>query len=186
MQPLLIPKGRTRQETHRVRDRMKHPRLNGADLYVARFGGWGHGIEHKPLSKNSAPSDSNIVDNISLSDTSSFLSKSLTPTGSLHDELVNADPPSSNSTTVGTPEPFKLTSIHSSRPCYRCVSYMHSVGIKRVFWTKNNGEWEGAKLRDLADALDGSAEEGIEKELGNVVFVTKHEVLMIKRMMDGL
>ena len=31
---------------------------------------------------------------------------------------------------------------------------MHTVGIKRVFWTNNNGEWEGAKVRDLMDTLD--------------------------------
>lgn len=58
---------------------------------------------------------------------------------------------------------------------------MHNVGIKRVFWTTEGGEWEGAKVRDLVDALDGSGfDDGGD---GSGVFVTKHEVLMLRRMM---
>lgn len=70
---------------------------------------------------------------------------------------------------------------------------MHAVGIKRVFWTNDGGEWEGGKVRDLVDALDcsmqstgdGAAEGGGAGggPMGNGVFVTKHEVLMLKRMM---
>jgi hypothetical protein len=62
---------------------------------------------------------------------------------------------------------------------------MASVGIKRVFWTDASGHWESAKVRDLVDALENL---GLEKAssasamLENV-FVTKHEVLMIRRMM---
>ena len=41
-----------------------------------------------------------------------------------------------------------------SRPCHRCVSYMHSAGVKRVFWTNAKGEWEGAKIEELVDALE--------------------------------
>lgn len=44
-----------------------------------------------------------------------------------------------------------LLTATESRPCYRCVSYMHSVGIKRVFWSNCEGKWESAKLRDLVD-----------------------------------
>lgn len=62
---------------------------------------------------------------------------------------------------------------------------MASVGIKRVFWTTDQGDWEGAKVRDLVDALDDL---GKEHSLGSVsalnsVFVTKHEVLMLRGSM---
>ena len=64
---------------------------------------------------------------------------------------------------------------------------MHSVGIKRVFWTNDAGEWEGGKVRDLVDALDNSKEDAASGNqggpMGNGVFVTKHEVLMLKRIM---
>jgi len=73
---------------------------------------------------------------------------------------------------------------------------MHSVGIRRVFWTNELGEWEGGKVRDLVDALDGAmagsggqddagadGTGGAGGPLGNGLFVTKHEVLMLRRMM---
>ena len=65
---------------------------------------------------------------------------------------------------------------------------MHSVGIKRVFWTNDAGEWDGGKVRDLEDALDSSMESVAGSgckggPMGNGVFVTKHEMLMLKRMM---
>ena len=62
---------------------------------------------------------------------------------------------------------------------------MHSAGIKRVFWTNNQGEWEGAKVRDLVDALEGKVGDG-DGERGkgvDEVFVTKHEVLRLRRVM---
>jgi hypothetical protein len=31
---------------------------------------------------------------------------------------------------------------------------MASVGIKQVFWTNDAGAWQGAKVRDLEDAMD--------------------------------
>lgn len=31
---------------------------------------------------------------------------------------------------------------------------MHSAGVKRVFWTNAKGEWEGAKIEELVDALE--------------------------------
>jgi len=62
---------------------------------------------------------------------------------------------------------------------------MDAVGIKRVFWTNTDGEWEGAKVRDLVDALEVGGEEvkGGEDSLaaGRGMFVTKHEILMLKR-----
>jgi hypothetical protein len=112
---------------------------------------------------------------------------------SLHDELLNPFPtptptPSSRRSEAATLNP---DIIRASRPCYRCISYMHSVGIKRVFWTTDEGEWEGGKVRDLVDALDNSMESAAFGKpsggpTGNGVFVTKHEVLMLRRMMgDG-
>jgi hypothetical protein len=69
---------------------------------------------------------------------------------------------------------------------------MHSAGIKRVFWTNDAGEWEGGRVRDMVDALERSMESlqsGKEGEqgglMGNGVFVTKHEVLMLRRKMGG-
>ena len=64
---------------------------------------------------------------------------------------------------------------------------MHAVGIKRVFWTNPDGEWEGAKVGDLVEALEkgiGGDESGpgTGQEIKGV-FVTKHEVLMLKRIM---
>jgi hypothetical protein len=66
---------------------------------------------------------------------------------------------------------------------------MHAAGIARAFWTNAQGEWEGAKARDLMDALEGGGssssssegEDGKGKDAG--VFVTKHEVLMLGRVM---
>jgi hypothetical protein len=67
---------------------------------------------------------------------------------------------------------------------------MHAAGIRRAFWTNTKGEWEGAKVRDLMDALEAvgsgsdssKAEEDVKtKDVG--VFVTKHEVLMWKRVL---
>ena len=61
---------------------------------------------------------------------------------------------------------------------------MESVGIKRVFWTNDAGQWEGGKVRDLVDALDSSMENAASGgPLGNGMFVTKHEVLMLRRAM---
>jgi hypothetical protein len=62
---------------------------------------------------------------------------------------------------------------------------MSLVGIKRVFWTTASGEWEYAKVRDLIDALENF---GLEQPSDvatalNKVFVTKHEVLMLRRTM---
>ena len=61
---------------------------------------------------------------------------------------------------------------------------MHSAEIKRVFWTNTKGEWEGAKVRELVDALetggDGDREGKGDEGKVSGFFVTKHEVLMLK------
>jgi len=69
---------------------------------------------------------------------------------------------------------------------------MHAVGIKRVFWSNAIGGWDGAKVRDLVDALELNGEtdtngDGAEDEKKTLpVFVTKHEVLMLRRKMGGV
>lgn len=65
---------------------------------------------------------------------------------------------------------------------------MNAVGIKRVFWTNADGEWGGAKVRDLVEALEKGIEGGDEGGPGTGqenkgVFVTKHEILMLKKIM---
>lgn len=173
-QPMLILKGHTGQTSPSVSERKKHPRLNGADLYVARLG-W------KGPSGNSQCCDT--TDDL---DTSSPIpSKALT--GSLHDELTRPPPVSKPIVSLTEADAEKQPSVLASRPCYRCISYMNSVGIKRVFWTTDTGAWEGAKVRNLVDALDGlTSGDTIDTATAlKNVFVTKHEVLMLRRIMGN-
>ncbi|PSN72000.1 hypothetical protein BS50DRAFT_630099 [Corynespora cassiicola Philippines] len=162
------------RHTSNVKERMKHPRLKGADIYVGRFG-------RKPL--NEGDSSSNTIERCHPD------SSSKRPIMSLHDELSRPDPelkPTENQQpSMGKPdrEPVALP----SRPCYRCVAYMNSVRIKRVFWTNEHGNWECAKVRDPMDALDNicygeDSDKG--NDLGNM-FVTKHEVSMLRRTMGN-
>ncbi|RDI88613.1 hypothetical protein Vi05172_g1486 [Venturia inaequalis] len=171
-----------------------------ADLYVARFGSQNTKTSGKTKSRtaccNSAnPPDPCIGESSSLSLSLSRTSTSTaSTTGSLHDELLNPHPRNSIQTSPPPPDPFDWSTVHASRPCYRCVSYMHSVGVKRVFWSNDEGKWEGAKVRDLVDALDmstSSIEGGEDGEsagkrlLESGVFITKHEVLMMRRVMGA-
>lgn len=63
---------------------------------------------------------------------------------------------------------------------------MEWVGIRRVFWTNHDGDWEGGKVRDLVDAL-GLKEErvGVADDTSASMFVTKHEILMLRRQMGN-
>jgi hypothetical protein len=173
-QPLLVPKGQTGQASRRLRERTKLPRLNGADLYVARLGREDNIHTNDPVTCCENSSAETEIE-----------APTRSATGSLHDELQNPQ---------GKPRPVtgatnnmnqKRPSVLSSKPCYRCISYMASVGIKRVFWTTGAGTWESAKVRDLVDELDKL---GLEQSpdaattLGSA-FVTKHEVLMLRRTM---
>lgn len=169
---MLMPKGQTGQNSRGIKDRTKSPRLNGADPYVVRLG-WQSG-------PNMFCEDSGIE------------TKDVAPprplTGSLHDELINPELERPARTKhPSTPlKNEKRPTVVVSRPCYRCTSYMASAGIKRVFWTNDKGDWEGAKVRDLVDALDnmGSQQPGGISATLSSVFVTKHEVLMLRRMMS--
>ncbi|CZS90778.1 uncharacterized protein RCO7_06725 [Rhynchosporium graminicola] len=176
-QQILITKNKSSGKAT-IAERTKDLRLKGSDLYVARLG-----TEQKTSKKHDRSEESE------LSPPSPIPSKSA-PT-SLHDELSSQSRSTSLCASKTKPEPFPQPEIRASRPCYRCVSAMHAVGIKRVFWTTHGGEWEMAKVRDLVDALEvgiGGDGKGEGEGLGTGqeskgVFVTKHEVLMLKRAM---
>jgi len=165
---------------------MKDSRLRGADLYVARLG-W-----KKQETTELLPATSNPNQPLPRDTTDDPpLSQLKIPTGSLHEELNLASPLSA---TVHQLPVCEKPSVSASRPCYRCICYMHTVGIKRVFWTNNKGEWEGGKVRDMMDALDlagcsgdGRGRSGVPTggAAGNGVFVTKHEVLKLRRLMGS-
>lgn len=160
---------------------MKYPKLIGADVYVLRLARpcLQPSVHKEP--HDGAQHRDEMHHNIS--DTYSSHSDLSNSTGSLHDELScktdEPDPP------IANPEIAEISQIVAeSRPCYRCISYMQSVGVKRVFWTNSEGKWEGAKVRDLVDHLDGAMESS-DNSLGLPVFITKHEVLLLRRLMAG-
>ena len=181
-QPILVPVAHATAKKTKVADRIVDSRLKGADLYVARLA-WRHGqharfgIHDKPQRGEDAYSASSLSS--SPSDLSIKVSRP-SPTGSLYDELSCC----SRSMSLADPEPVRRSNeiecATSSRPCYRCVSYMQWAGIRRVFWTNDEGQWEGAKVRDLVDALELGTTTGTSS-----MFVTKHEVLMLRRQTGG-
>jgi hypothetical protein len=190
---MLLPQGETGKGRAEINDRKKHPRLAGADLYVTRLG-WNNNNVARPNPKQKCVKSSNrAVTPASSSESergppslSSSTSSTCTlgTTGSLYDELRNHTPRTPSPVAESAPT-IPREAIHASRPCYRCVSYMYAVGIKRVFWTNDAGEWEGGKVGKFVDALDGEGD-GAEcggGPMGNGVFVTKHEVLMMRRTM---
>jgi hypothetical protein len=173
-QPMLLPKGQTGLSTSHVRERTKLPHLNGADIYVARLG-----RRPQPGAQEPATCCTEAVAKMPHPD------HPRPPTGSLHDELLDRGTKTTPVANLMKVTDEKQPSVLSSRPCYRCISYMASAGVRRVFWTNDTGAWEGAKVRDLVDALDKLGEEP-PSDLATVlrsVFVTKHEVLMLQRMM---
>lgn len=94
-------------------------------------------------------------------------------TGSLHDELrLCKEEEDIKDARPMRPSPRQRVAT-LSRPCYRCISYMHSAGVKRVFWTNAKGEWEGAKVQELVDAFEQPA--GSPGTDVKALFVTKHE-----------
>lgn len=114
--------------------------------------------------------------------------------GSLHDELLHPSPRSQGQK-LREPDTSSAQSpvISASHPCYRCIAMAASVGIRRMFWTNAKGEWDGGKVRDLVDALElagpyemGGSECGVSGGAGGKgVFVTKHEVLVLRGMMGA-
>lgn len=184
----LIPVGRV---SHR--NRVKHRRLNGSDLYVVRLGRPDNAKSTRCsssllLSPITEPTPPDAVTEDTASEISDSSRTSSTSTGSLHDELLNPhpkpSPPISPAAQVDATF-LDVSAIRSSRPCYRCIEAMHSAGVKRVFWTEEgSSEWRGAKVRDLVAVLDGTrgsdGSSGVEQ-----MFVTKHELLMLRRCMVG-
>ncbi|KAI1372874.1 hypothetical protein F4677DRAFT_431009 [Hypoxylon crocopeplum] len=169
---------------------MKHPKLRGADVYVARLGNTQGSRERKSSANedeiNAKPEKRSPRDD--RSSTSLLVVADGTLTGSLHDELLCKEPKHqipkesanrSSKTVIGR------DSILDSRPCYRCVLYMHSAGIRRVYWTNKHSQWESAKVRDLFDQVSGAdicdGHDVNNSSLGDV-FVTKHEILMLRRL----
>lgn len=170
---VLVTKNQTATTKPNVAARTKDQRLKGADLYVARLGTC-HSTS--TVTRPSSPI---------LPPLTSPPSPNSSP-ASLHDEL-------SAFSRTPSPAPLNLNpsisappEIRASRPCYRCVSAMHAAGIKRVFWTTAAGTWEGTKVRDLVDALEnGGGTPGKDDGGVNGVLVTKHEVLVLKRVMGS-
>lgn len=118
----------------------------------------------------------------SIADTSLILPQPTALPTCLHDELLiphpkPRTPPSSHAEPLSTPQ---IPRVSASRPCYRCVEMMNSVGIKRVFWTNDTGKWEGGKVRDLLLESSGTGEGADEAQK---FFVTKHALLMLRRTM---
>lgn len=172
---------------HNLSDRMKNPKLVGADVYIARLGNIQH--QYKKRTKKGGKTitvydPTSIVEDTCCS--SIPLEKSTSPSGSLHDELKCKDrklpSPTQSPSNDAVDSGFDRRQLRDSRPCYRCVAYMHSAGIRRCFWTNSEGEWENAKVRDLFDQLMGTGSyDGDGDDSPGGVFITKHEVLMMRR-----
>lgn len=66
---------------------------------------------------------------------------------------------------------------------------MHAVGIRRVFWTTASatGDRQGRKAKVLVAGMDSVGNESARRgdPVGNGVFVTKHEVLMMRRIIGA-
>lgn len=185
-QHLLVPKGRTGGTSPGLKERMKHPKLVGADVYVARLANDGPAPGSRKNRRAHDGSSDGAVETAT-PDICTTTSAVYASTGSLHDELITKTSKSKPLITVSEDVKRPPTPAES-RPCYRCVAYMHSVGIKRVFWTTNDGKWEGAKVRDLIDQLESTMHSDTDTTLGQPamgVFVTKHEVLMLRRLFMG-
>jgi hypothetical protein len=136
-------------------------RLEGADLYVCRIGNFKQpGLFPPALVPRIAEADPAELDTDTDSDLTSSTS-TMSLAGSLHDELVESRSRNKPDMEPMSDSMFDRNKILASRPCYRCVHYMHSVGIKRVFWTNQGGQWEGAKVHELVSALDRRHHDGI-------------------------
>lgn len=145
----------------------------GADLYVARLG-------HTKGGSSPAELTSSLLS--STSPSTSALGSCAVPAAkpkSLHDELRHPKPKLKPEHQGSNHVEKYCPLVAESRPCYRCIAFMHTMGIRRVFWTNAQGGWEGGKVVDLVDALDGVDGDSDEQKL----YVTKHEVLMLRRVL---
>ncbi|KAK0669089.1 hypothetical protein QBC41DRAFT_346661 [Cercophora samala] len=170
----LRPKNATCHANVKLHQRMIHPKLIGADVYVVRVTHHRTGTHHIKVQHDEVISPAKLP---SQRDAQPVPSSPR----SLHDELTTLLP--IHIPVDSTPETTPVLRATSSRPCYRCINYMQSVGIKRVFWTNKEGDWEGAKVRDLVNVLNGCDVSGSPG--GSEMFITKHELLMRMRL-DGV
>ena len=167
---------------------MKNPKLIGADVYIARLGKPPTRMRERSGSNSGSSVLYSSDDDQTSSETEDACCRSIpapqrtNSTGSLHDELKckGHNPSRSALLAADDAEPaFDRCQIRDSRPCYRCVSYMHSAGVRRCFWTNGEGKWDSAKVRDLYDQLSGV---GFLDDATEGVFITKHEVLRLRRL----
>jgi hypothetical protein len=182
-QPILVPVARSAAKKAKIADRIADSRLKGADLYVARLA-WKRPQPAVLRRHDKLQSQENTSSASSLSANLSDLSirnLETSATGSLYDDLSCCSRTMSPADLESATPSNDTECATSSRPCYRCISYMQWAGIHRVFWTNSNGEWEGGKVRDLVDALELGDTAGAGRMVG--MFVTKHEVLMLRRHM---
>ena len=151
----LSPKGPKSSTSLKLNDRIKDRHLSGSDLYVVR-------LRRQESEMDSLASSAPIPSGKAQSETPSATRdpkdrESRLPqllAKSLHDELRTPKPQKGRLDMQSSQSMLKEPSATQSKPCYRCVSYMYSAGIKRAFWTNAKGEWEGAKVRELVDALE--------------------------------
>ncbi|QIW95187.1 hypothetical protein AMS68_000705 [Peltaster fructicola] len=167
-----------------IKHRQRSSRLNGADLYVARTGGCRNETMPSTVMDIQQDDTDTEMPRLAAMLSSDSSDSDRISTRSLHDELLNKWPRVLRSAPPDRPL-YDRNTIHASRPCYRCVSYMHAAGIRRVYWTNAAGEWEGAKVAKLIAALDGDDNSpGDGGPMGNGLFITKHEVLQIRQRME--
>lgn len=130
VQPLLAPKARTGCNSPNITDRMLDSRLKGSDLYVARFvSRKQHSLADTSTPEMKASISSAAVSGPPTPSASPIRADLAGSTGSLHDELCFSKDTSMREVAPDPPLPFAAT---SSRPCYRCISYMEWAGIRRV------------------------------------------------------
>ena len=203
-QSRLVPTARRATKSRRTDDRVSDSRLRGADLYVARLcmktvstvatrnidavkAGAALNMHKKTESRASGmPDPADITSPIEIEARNALSSTSL------HDELSCLDRPSASQTTIGIANNIshnlEVPSPVASRPCYRCIAYMYRAGIRRVFWSTSTGVWEGGKVRDFVDMMEAPQNIGDDPAAsttasGAGLFVTKHEVLLLRRTM---
>ncbi|KAI1258637.1 hypothetical protein F5Y18DRAFT_434077 [Xylariaceae sp. FL1019] len=168
-------------------DRKKHPRLRGADVYVVRLGRKvdDSGSDRKKRSGGSSKNSGLLAAKLTAKSKpeSAEIDAQMAPTGSLYDELLckGSKKPTERQGSSSGGVVLDRGHVLESRPCYRCVLYMQSVGIRRCYWSNASGEWESAKVRDLFDQCNGTINAGGQTGAGEV-FVTKHEILMLRRL----
>ncbi|USP73796.1 putative isomerase YbhE [Curvularia clavata] len=181
--PITTPKGQTQQSVRDVRNRTREPRLNGADLYVARLG-WKSCCEDtepepEPEQKTEsepAPSSSSFPSPPPASQPRSLYDELTNPGGRTPIPADEENPPQKKE---------RVPRALASRPCYQCILYMADAGIKRVFWTDAAGKWHKSMVRDLIDEMNKlGSEKPSDDAAPSDVYVTAKEVERIQWSKD--